>query len=75
MGLAHYPVGISGQSPASDGADQSLGVRERRDEERDKLRKMRQHASHTPLGHCSQSQDGSLLHQPILSMAAAKYGR
>ena len=59
-------MGIAGQSPACDGADQGLHVGEGGDEERDELRKMRQHARHTALGHCPQGQDGGLLHQPVL---------
>ena len=43
VGLADDPVGVAGQSPAGDGADQGLGVREGGDEERDELRQVWQH--------------------------------
>ena len=67
-------MGIARQSPACDGADQGLHVGEGGDEERDELRKMRQHARHTALGHCSKGQDGSLLHQPVLDTERTAVG-
>ena len=49
MGLADNPVSIARECPAGDGANQSLPVRERGDEERDQLGEVGQHSIHTAL--------------------------
>ena len=49
MRLSHDPVGIAGEGPAGDGADKSLPVRERGNEEGDQLGQVRQHARHASL--------------------------
>ena len=64
--LVDDPVGVAGERPAGDGADERLGVGQAVDEVRDQLGQVRDHAGHAALGDGAQRQDARLLHFPLL---------